>query len=334
VNLMFWRRDDNRPVPAPTEGDDGMHELLSAYLDGELTSSELAEVEALLAQDADARDELDDLALLVSALGELGEEVRAPRSFAITATASGSEPMSGLPSFRRMEMFFRASAAAAGLLFAVVLFADPAGNTPVSAPAMSEMTQMTAEAPAPAAAPVTALSAPDDASRSADAPDVTTNDGATPTGEAATGEAATGEATPGEPAPGAAPPDTSGGAGGGVGGGGPDANPAPPDAPTGSTEATTAAVPAPESTLDAPFGSTNEADVATTANAPELADPTLKSADAFAAPEEASGTFLEPSASDGVGGMTAALGTIAGLLTTLSVLLAWDRRSRGTPPHQ
>jgi len=328
VNLMFWRRDDNRPVPAPTEGDDGMHELLSAYLDGELTSSELAEVEALLAQDADARDELDDLALLVSALGELGEEVRAPRSFAIAATASGSEPASPLPSFRRMEMFFRASAAAAGLLFAVVLFADPAGNTPVSAPAMSEMTQMTAEAPAPAAAPATALSAPDDASRSTDAPDATTNDGATPTGEAATGEA-----TPGEPAPGAAPPDTSGGTGDGVGGGGPDAPPAP-DAPTGSAEATTAAVPAPESTLDAPFGPTNEADVATTANAAELADPTLKGADAFAAPEEASGTFLEPSASDGVGGMTAALGTIAGLLTTLSVLLAWDRRSRGTPPHQ
>lgn len=48
--------------------DDRLHELLSAYLDGEVTDAERAEVEAWLERDGDARLELEELATISSAV--------------------------------------------------------------------------------------------------------------------------------------------------------------------------------------------------------------------------------------------------------------------------
>ncbi|MQC18370.1 MAG: hypothetical protein DWG80_04765, partial [Chloroflexi bacterium] len=162
MNLMFWQRKAQDAAATPEER---TRELLSAYLDGELTAPQQAEATALIERDPDARAELDDLAMLVSALGNLGAELRAPRSFAITAPAAGSAAGAPWATFRRVEVFFRASAATAALVFVAVLFGAPVSDTPVAtAPtaAMSEMTSMAAEAP-PAAALM-----PADAARSAD----------------------------------------------------------------------------------------------------------------------------------------------------------------------
>ena len=59
-------------------------ELLSAYVDGELTASEEREVEELLASSEDARRELSGLQAMVDLVGQL-PELGLPRSFALDA---------------------------------------------------------------------------------------------------------------------------------------------------------------------------------------------------------------------------------------------------------
>jgi len=126
---MRWIRRSQDAQEAPLTPEERRDEALSAYLDGELSDAELAEVESLLASDADARETLDDFRLLTSALGNLGE-IRAPRSFAIAAPQVRASRLSGL--FTRMEMGMRVSAAAAALLFVVVLTNQPGSETPVA----------------------------------------------------------------------------------------------------------------------------------------------------------------------------------------------------------
>jgi len=128
VNVMRWFRRSQDAQEAPLTPEERRDEALSAYLDGELSDAELAEVESLLASDADARETLEDFRLLTSALGNLGE-IRAPRSFAIAAPQVRASRLSGL--FTRMEMGMRVSAAAAALLFVVVLTNQPGSETPV-----------------------------------------------------------------------------------------------------------------------------------------------------------------------------------------------------------
>lgn len=116
---------------APSTAQERLEERLSAYLDDELTASERAEVEALLAADPAALETLDDLLMVTTALGALAE-VRAPRSFAIPArprAAGGS-----LAIVRRLELAMRGMAAAAALLFVVALVNDPgtSADTPVA----------------------------------------------------------------------------------------------------------------------------------------------------------------------------------------------------------
>src|SRR5690606_852341 len=108
-------------------------------LDGELTEAEMAEVDALIERDDVAAEVLNDLDLVRSAFGALGE-VRAPRSFAIPADAATSPARVAASSyttsgpvalFRRTEMFMRASAAVAALFFVVAVVNNPSGGTPV-----------------------------------------------------------------------------------------------------------------------------------------------------------------------------------------------------------
>ena len=125
---MRWFRRSQDAQEAPLTPEERRDEVLSAYLDDELSDAELTEVESLLASDADARETLEDFRLLTSALGNLGE-IRAPRSFAIAAPQVRASRLSGL--FTRMEMGMRVSAAAAALLFVVVLTNQPGSETPV-----------------------------------------------------------------------------------------------------------------------------------------------------------------------------------------------------------
>ena len=57
------------------------HELLSAYLDGEVSAAERAEVERLLASDAAARKALDDMRRISAMVGGLPRQ-KAPPGFA------------------------------------------------------------------------------------------------------------------------------------------------------------------------------------------------------------------------------------------------------------
>ncbi len=105
-----------------------LEERLSAYLDGELTPDERSAVEAELAASAETREVLDDLRLVRSALAAL-DDVRAPRSFALTAPPAR---VAGGGLMRRLEMFIRASAAGAALLFFVAVVYQPTSTLSTS----------------------------------------------------------------------------------------------------------------------------------------------------------------------------------------------------------
>lgn len=88
------------------------HELLSAFLDGELSSAELASLESRLKVDAELRRQLDGLratVMLVSTLNEL----KAPRDFRITEKMLRARQRPAIPLFSAL------SAAAAFILIAV-----------------------------------------------------------------------------------------------------------------------------------------------------------------------------------------------------------------------
>jgi hypothetical protein len=193
---MWWRgRTQESALTALERRGEG----ISAYLDDELSDIERAEIEALFAEDADARDSLDDLRLLTTALASLGE-VRAPRSFAIPAPATGAVAP-GM--FRRMELGIRASAAAAALFFVVALVNQPAGMTvgtfslDAASSADDTMSAMTAETAPPGddatAEPAGLLAAPeagalpDDDGEEAPAP--APGEGTAPTDGASSGRA-------------------------------------------------------------------------------------------------------------------------------------------------
>lgn len=279
---MFWRRRDDDETRT---ADDRVLEQLSAYLDGELTEADAAEVESLIARDAAAAEVLGDLRLVRSAFGALGE-VRAPRSFAIPADATPRPTSVTVGLFRRTELFMRASAAVAALFFLVAVVNDPGGSTPVARQETSvafDTASLSAAESGPALVP---------AERSEK-------------GEAEVG--ATGLAAP-APSDGDTPAtDGATPSSGGVGGAQQTDAPLP-----GATNAI------PEG---APIGGGSDeppADVQTedARNTEELRPP-------------APGTEFLVDSSQGAGGMALALGVLAGLLTALSALTAWARRSDG-----
>jgi hypothetical protein len=270
VNLMFWRRRDADETGTAA---DLVLEQLSAYLDGELTEAETAEIESLVAPAAAAAEVLGDLRLVRSAFGALGE-VRAPRSFAIAVDA-GPRPASATVSlFRRTETFIRASAAVAALFFLVAVVNDPGGSTPVARQDTSlafETASLSAAEDGPAVVPA----------------------GQTEKGEADIGT--TGLAAP-------APSDGDDGAG--------------DDSPQGGAPLPGAGGSIPEGApmgggVDGPPADVQAEDARNTEELRPLA----------------AGTELLVDSSQDVGGMALALGVLAGLLTALSALTAWARRS-------
>jgi len=312
VNLMFWRRRDDAPVPS---SDELLMERLSAYLDGEVTEAEAAEVEALIAEDDAAAELLGDLGLMRSAFGALGE-VRAPRSFAIpadspVATRDGARApgvgSGALAIFRRSELFMRASAAAAALFFVVALVNNPTGSTPTAT--LRDADSVAFQAQTESAS--TSGLAVEPASSAAGAAE----------------SAAGAMLVPG--------PDDGGAKGSGAG------DSAEQDGPT-QEGPSTLAVPGPQN--DAAGGGTSGGEAAgtteggmgggltteATTKSPEAVPPTAPG-DTSRMTEELrpvpAGTELVEDSSQGVGGMAPALGILAGLLTALSALTAWDRRS-------
>ncbi len=134
-------------------------EMLSAYVDGELSARERARVDRHLSECADCRWELETLRQTATLLGQL-PSVPVPRSFAIREMDVSRRAAPSPP--RRAYTLLRGATALAALLLAVVvagdLFLHPAMRSvaPAMAPAqkMPAPTQV-AQAPQPLAAPPT-----------------------------------------------------------------------------------------------------------------------------------------------------------------------------------
>ena len=102
-------------------------ERLSAYLDGDLSPSEVEQLEARLQHEADLRRLFEELRYTVIQLKEL-PTVRAPRNFTLTPSMAGVKP-------RRQPLFgfFRFASAVAAVALAVVVGLDvmeASGNLP------------------------------------------------------------------------------------------------------------------------------------------------------------------------------------------------------------
>lgn len=93
-------------------------ERLSAYLDGDLPPSEVAQLEARLKRESDLQRLLEELRYTVTRLREL-PTVRAPRNFTLTPAMAGIKP-------RRQPLFslFRFASAVAAVALAVVVGLD------------------------------------------------------------------------------------------------------------------------------------------------------------------------------------------------------------------
>jgi anti-sigma factor RsiW len=100
-------------------------EMLSAFLDGQLSPSDSARLEARLKSEADLRAVLDDLRRSRTLLRRLPER-RAPRSFILTPKMAGLKPPAP-----RLYPILRFASALATLLFAVSIAVN--GLTPLAA---------------------------------------------------------------------------------------------------------------------------------------------------------------------------------------------------------
>ena len=98
-----------------------VEEMLSAYLDGELSPKEQTRVEKHLARCADCAQNLHTLRQTVALLGQLSP-VAVPRSFAIRPVQVAQRP--SLFQTRRAYGYLRAATALATILLAVVLAGD------------------------------------------------------------------------------------------------------------------------------------------------------------------------------------------------------------------
>ena len=300
MNLMFWRRRNDDET---STAEDLVLEQLSAYLDGELTEAEAAEVESLIARDAAAAEVLSDLRLVRSAFGALGE-VRAPRSFAIPATAAARPASATVGLFRRTEMFMRASAAVAALFFLVAVVNDPGGSTPVARQESTlafDTAAMSAAESGPALVPAeqTEKGEAEVGAASLAAPAPSDSDTSAPGG--GTDASTTGEAGRSE--------------GGPDDGGGSDSQPGGVPVP-GAGSSLPEGAPIGGGIDEPPADAQSDVQAENARNTEELRP-------------LAPGTELIVDSSQDAGGMALALGVLAGLLTALSALTAWARRSDG-----
>ncbi len=124
MRLLGWRRRRNTGDDEFPQGLDAAlarDEQLSAYLDSELDEREAVAVEDALGADPALATQLDELRVVRTALGSLGE-LRAPRPFTIEAPPTAVRHAPG-----RLELIFRMGAVAAAVAFAVVLTGDFVG---------------------------------------------------------------------------------------------------------------------------------------------------------------------------------------------------------------
>ena len=341
----WWQRSrpaDEPAVDAPAAARD---ERLSAYLDGELPSDELAVVELELDRDGELRAALEGMRQVRDGLQALGE-VPAPRSFALNAPVP---PLPGRASRWELATRFGATAAAVALVVAVAApeltgggarfdKADSTASTVESALSDSARAteqfatpQLAAEAPvarddqAPtagaaatedgqgaatqeAAAPAPGLAAPSVTPSAALAGDLPPGTG---------GATETAAASPPPPDTAAADADPGGAAAGGVA--------APETAPAEATQPETAATAPPEARAP-------ETAATTSGEAPQLQPPAVETATVADEPLQRLDAQAEAGSSvDGGGEFNAVQLTLA-LLTALLVAAAtamWRHRRRG-----
>lgn len=119
--MKWWKRQNGQLEVGP-DADAVRDELLSAFLDDELDPAEAEALASELAGDAELRDALEGMRQVKSALGAFGE-VRAPRSFALSAPPAPAPALSrgGLS---RLELGTRIGAAVAAVAFMLVLSGD------------------------------------------------------------------------------------------------------------------------------------------------------------------------------------------------------------------
>jgi hypothetical protein len=173
--MLSWFKRNRDPDAPPSEAE-LRDELLSAYLDNEVTADERRRAESLLATDPLARDALEGLRLVRSALADLGT-VRAPRSFVIEATP----PVPVALPLRRFELVARFGAVAAAAAFVFVVVGDlNSGGTPVTQPDSAASVESLAASAGDSAAEegAAAATADETALRSAAAEDAATADDA------------------------------------------------------------------------------------------------------------------------------------------------------------
>ncbi len=119
--MRWWKRQNGQLEVGP-DADAARDELLSAFLDDDLGPTESEALAAELAADAELRDALEGMREVKSALRTFGE-VRAPRSFALTAPhAPAPAPSRG--GLGRLELGTRIGAAVAAVAFMLVLSGD------------------------------------------------------------------------------------------------------------------------------------------------------------------------------------------------------------------
>lgn len=107
-------------------------ELLSAYLDGELSTTEQAAIEARLRDEPALRHALDELRMLIAAVRDL-PTITAPRDFTLTPEMVRQPAPTRIIFFRALRVISAVSSAAAVLLIALgiglLLMKSPAANT-------------------------------------------------------------------------------------------------------------------------------------------------------------------------------------------------------------
>lgn len=147
----------NSPQPYPSRSPEHDTELLSAYLDNQLSVAERVSLERRLAQEPPLRAELAELRATAAALGGL-VPLRPPRSFTLDRMTV-RHPRALFP----LNWVMQLGSGMAGMLLVLLATAQLLAGTPGAA--MAPMTTMATAAPAPAP-----MAAPEAASESAAAP--------------------------------------------------------------------------------------------------------------------------------------------------------------------
>jgi hypothetical protein len=147
----------NSPQPHPSRSPEHDTELLSAYLDNQLSVAERVSLERRLAQEPPLRAELAELRATAAALGGL-EPLRPPRSFTLDPTTV-RRPRALFP----LSWVMQLGSGMAGMLLVLLATAQLLAGTPGAA--MAPMTTMATAAPA-----LAPMAAPEAASESAAEP--------------------------------------------------------------------------------------------------------------------------------------------------------------------